>query len=138
MTNANSIPIQIRGILLEYVTDYIYLSQTLSFQNSAEKEMKRRIAQACKKFWSLKHILTDKHQRTSIKARLLETCVIPVLTNGCETWSLSHRLNQMIQVCQRNIERKITHVTLRDRVRCEELRRSSGMRDASNLAERLK
>ena len=30
----------------------------------------------------------------------------------------------MIQVCQRKMERKITHVTLRDRVRCEDLRRS--------------
>ena len=44
----------------------------------------------------------------------------------------------MIQVCQRKMERKITHVTLRDRVRCEDLRRSTGMRDASILAERLK
>jgi hypothetical protein len=44
----------------------------------------------------------------------------------------------MIQVCQRKMERKITHVTLRDRVRSEDLRRSIGMRDASNLADRLK
>ena len=36
------------------------------------------------------------------------------------------------------MERKITHVTLRDRVRCEDLIKSTGMRDASNLAERLK
>ena len=61
-----------------------------------------------------------------------------VLTYGCQTWSLSHRLKQMIQVCQQKVERKITHVTLRDGVRCEDLRRSTGMRDASNLAERLK
>jgi len=44
----------------------------------------------------------------------------------------------MIQVCQRKMERKITHVTLRNRVRCEDLRGSTGMRDDSNLAERLK
>ena len=44
----------------------------------------------------------------------------------------------MIQVYQRKMERKITHVTLRDRVRCEDLRRIIGMRDASNLAEKLK
>ena len=44
----------------------------------------------------------------------------------------------MIQVCQQKVERKITHVTLRERVRCEDLRRSTGMRDSSNLAERLK
>ena len=31
-----------------------------------------------------------------------------------------------------------THVTLRDRVRCQDLIGSTGMRDASNLAERLK
>ena len=38
MTNANVIPIHIRGEQTEYVTDYIYLVQTLSFQNLAEKE----------------------------------------------------------------------------------------------------
>ena len=65
MANANVIPIHIRGVQIEYVTDYIYLGQTLSFQNSVEKEMKIRIAQAWKKFWSLKQILTEKHQRTS-------------------------------------------------------------------------
>ena len=100
--------------------------------------MKRRIAQAWKKLWSLKHILMDEHQRTSLKAGILETCVIPIPTYRCQTWSLSHRLKQMIQVCQRKLERKITHVTLRDRVRCEDLRRSTGKRDAFNLAERLK
>ena len=57
---------------------------------------------------------------------------------AAKTLSLSHRLKQMIQVCQRKMERKITHVTLRDRVRCEDLGKSTGMRDASNLAERLK
>ena len=80
----------------------------------------------------------DKYQRTSLKAGILETGVIPVLTYGCRTWSQSHRLKQMIQVCQRKMERKITHVTLRDRVRCKDLRRSTGMRDASNIEERLK
>ena len=95
---------------------YIYLGQTLSFQNSAEKEMKRHIAQAWKKFWSLKHILSDKHQRMSLKAGILETCVILVLTYGCQTWSLSNRLKQMIKVCQWKMECKITHVTLRNRV----------------------
>ena len=46
MTNANVIPIHIRRVQIEYLTDYIYLGQTLSFQNSAEKEMKTRTAQA--------------------------------------------------------------------------------------------
>ena len=50
MTNATVIPIHIRGVQKQYVTDYIYLGQTLSFQNSAEKEIKRGIAQAWKKF----------------------------------------------------------------------------------------
>ena len=44
----------------------------------------------------------------------------------------------MIQVCQRKMECNITHVTLRNQVRCKDLRRCNGMRDASNLAERLK
>ena len=37
MTNAKVTPIHIRGEQIEYVTDYIYLGQTLSFQNSAKK-----------------------------------------------------------------------------------------------------
>ena len=37
MTNANVIPIHIRGVQIEYVTDYVNLGQTKSFHNSAEK-----------------------------------------------------------------------------------------------------
>jgi hypothetical protein len=56
MINGPTTPIFLNGQQLEYVKDYTYLGQNLSFQRSSEKEIKRRIGLAWKRFWSEIHI----------------------------------------------------------------------------------
>jgi hypothetical protein len=43
-----------------------------------------------------------------------------------------------IQVCQREMQRKVLDVKLRDKVRNEDLRRESGMEDAASKARTVK
>jgi hypothetical protein len=68
MTNGAT-PIFLNGQQLEYVQDYTYLGQNLSFHKGSEKGIKRRIGLAWKGFWSLKFILTDKYQKVDIWER---------------------------------------------------------------------
>jgi hypothetical protein len=117
---------------------YSYLGQKLSFQRSSEKEIKRRIGLAWKRFWSLKFILTDKYQNVSLKTEALEKCVIPVLLYGSQTWSLTSKQRQMLRSCQRRMESKILGDSLKDRKKNEEIRHKTGMRDVLNTADRLK
>ena len=89
MTNATEEPVYIGGEPLEYVQDYMYLGQNLSFHNNMEKEIKKRIGLAWKKFWSLKFILMDKSLKQTLKVEVLEKCVLPVILYGCQTWALT-------------------------------------------------
>ncbi|KAJ4437195.1 hypothetical protein ANN_17330 [Periplaneta americana] len=138
MTNTSEDRIHLNGQPLEYVEDYTYLGQNLSFSSNSEKEIKRRISMAWKKFWSLKFILTDKFQKLSLKVETLEKCVLPVLLYGCQTWSLTSKQRRMLQTSQRSMERKILQLSLRNKVRNEELRNRTGMKDALIIAESLK
>lgn len=138
MTNVTELPININGTPIEYVPEYVYLGQNLAFHYNIEKEVKRRIGQAWKKFWSLNFILKDATLKTSTKAEVLEKCVLPVLTYGSQTWSLNGKTKHMIQVCQRKMERMILRVSLRDKIRNEDIRRTTGLKDAIDIAEGLK
>ncbi|KAJ4437180.1 hypothetical protein ANN_17315 [Periplaneta americana] len=137
-TNASEDRIHLNGQPLEYVEDYIYLGQNLSFSRNSEKEIKRRISMAWKKFWSLKFILTDKFQKLSLKVETLEKCILPVLLYGCQTWSLTSKQRRTLQTCQRSMERKILQLSLKNKVRNEELRNRTDMKDVINTAKRLK
>ncbi|KAJ4441905.1 hypothetical protein ANN_11765 [Periplaneta americana] len=67
LTNDVEGQIIVNNANIEFFTPYIYLGQTISFQNSMDKEIDRRIASAWKKFWSLFFILMDKSQKLQNK-----------------------------------------------------------------------
>lgn len=54
MTNSTQDMITVDGELIEYVDEYIYLGQIVSFQDRQGKEVERRIQNAWKSFWSMK------------------------------------------------------------------------------------
>ena len=138
MTNSMETQIKVDNTIIEYCNDYIYLGQTVSFTENNNKEIQRRIRLAWGKFWSIKFILMDKYINTKTRFEILQSCVIPVLLYGSQTWTFTKTQIQTIQVCQRRMERKLLGITLKDKMRNEELRRRSGMEDAATNARILK
>lgn len=138
MTNDEEVQIQLGQVNIEYVQQYTYLGQTISPHSNTEAEIKRRIGLAWRKFWSLKFILLDKRQKTSIKVEILEKCIFPALLYGCQTWSMTERQKLALRVCQRRMERKILHISLRERIRNDDLRRRTGMTDVVEIATNQK
>ena len=116
----------------------MYLGQNISLNNGTESEIKRRIGLARKKFCLLKFLFTDRRQKISTKAEILDKCVMPTLLYGYQTWSLTEKLRKQLQVCQRRMERKILNISLRDKIRNEEIRRRTNMRDVVERADNLK
>ncbi|KAJ4435660.1 hypothetical protein ANN_18276 [Periplaneta americana] len=76
---------------IEFVTQYIYLGQTISFQSSIGKDIDRRIASAWRKFWSLSFILMDKSQKLQDNRQIFNSCIAPVLLYGAQSWSLTKK-----------------------------------------------
>ena len=51
------------------------------------------------------------------------------MTYGCETWTITKREEQILKVSQRDMERAMLRITIKDEVKCEEIRRLSQVKD---------
>ncbi|PZC79931.1 hypothetical protein B5X24_HaOG215613 [Helicoverpa armigera] len=78
-----------------------------------------------------KEIVKSKEISMSTKRKVFNTCILPVITYGCETWSLTKLHRQKLQRCQRAMERSMTGNRIQDRVR------SSVIRERTNVVDIL-
>jgi hypothetical protein len=138
MTKSEKAQVRTNGVSIQYCSEYTCLGQCVSMAGSGAREVRRRIGLAWGKFWSLKFILTDKAISPKLRYEVLQTCVIPTLLYGCQTWSLTRRQDKMIQICQWKMERKILEIKIKDKIQNTELRRRSGMEDADSTAHLTK
>ena len=138
MTNRDEKQISANGKSLQYVQQYTYLGQIIAMERKQNAEIKRRIGNAWNKFWSLKFILTNRAYSLRSRLEVLQSCVIPVLIYGSQTWSNTAKETRMLQVCQRAMERRILGVTRRDKIRNTEIRRLTNLPDVTNIAEKQK
>lgn len=129
MSNSREIDIMVDGNKIEYVKEYIYLGQIISPTDAMTKEINRRIAQGWKKYWSLKEIVKSKDIGNHIKKKTFETCILPVLTYGCETWSTTLHHRERLIKCQRAMERSMLGLKIKDRVRNIDIRTRTKLTD---------
>ena len=52
-----------------------------------------------------------------MKRKLFDQCVLPVLTYGCETWTLNSKSIQKLNTTQRSMERQMLNITRYDKKR---------------------
>lgn len=88
MTNWKLTPITIGNTTLEYVKEYIYLGKVISFVDCTKKEVERRIGNTWKRYWSMKEIFKSRLP-TNLKKKAADSCLLPCLTYGCQTWQLT-------------------------------------------------
>ena len=68
---------------LKIVNSYIYLGQLITTQPNKEKERRRRISSGWLAFRRASSIFKSK-MPTSLKFRVYNQCIIPIITYGCE------------------------------------------------------
>lgn len=129
-SNSEPADLLINGVPIKYVTEVTYLGQTISFMNKQKKELERRVTCGWRKYWALSKILKGNYS-TNIKAGIFDACVTPTITYGSQTWALTNSDNQLLQVAQRKMERSMLGVTIKDKIRNEDLRKRSKMADIS-------
>ena len=74
--------------------------------DSQTAEKKRRIGLAWAAFGKLRLIFKSK-MNSSLKREVFDTCVLPVLTNGAETLTLTKASENKLRVAQRAMERSM-------------------------------
>jgi hypothetical protein len=73
-----------------------------------------------------------------LKTKVFNSCVLPVMTYGTDTWSLTMGLIRKLNVTQRAMERAMLAVSLRDRIRNDEIRKRTKITDIARRIADLK
>lgn len=138
MTNSRRRLINVAGTEIDYVNEYIYLGKHISFSPSNnEEEVDRRINTAWKKFWSQKEILKGEYS-IAHKKIVMDTCILPSLTYGSQTWTYTKKVRKAITTCQRSMERSILNIRKIQKIRSEIIRQKTKLTDALQQALHLK
>ena len=95
MTNIDTTDnIQINGTEIEKVTNYKYLGQTIAMENSTKQEVSIRIKAGWSVFGKYREIFLDRHLPMSLKRKVCNQCVLPAVTYGCQTRSLTKSISK--------------------------------------------
>ena len=77
------------GKKIEEVGRYAHLGQMMTKDHHYVQDTKRRIGRGWSAFGNLDNIVRDKNVPMRLKRKAFNECILPVMTYGCETWSLS-------------------------------------------------
>jgi hypothetical protein len=69
----SEIEIKLKEKALEYVAEYTYLRQLISFRDNSGKEIKMSVEIACYNFKSVRFMLTDKSKYLMMKKHVLKS-----------------------------------------------------------------
>ena len=128
----------IEGIEIEKVESYKYLGQMISTENRTLEEVLTRIKTGWSVFYKYKEIFLDKDLPMSLKRKAYNQCVIPTLSYGSQTWSLTKEIVNKLEVCQRAMERKILGIKLQDKISNKEIREKTKLNDILRVITKSK
>ena len=81
---------QIDGETMETVTDFIFLGSKITADGDCSHEIKRCLLLGKKAKTNLDSILKSRDIAWPTKVCLVETMVFPVVTYGCESWTIKN------------------------------------------------
>lgn len=121
--------IQIHNNRIELVHKYVYLGHEIKISRDNQTcELARRITLGWAAYGKMRDIFRANIP-IHLKRKAFNQCILPVLTYGAETLTLTKATAEKLRVTQRRMERSMIGLTLRDRVRNEEIRRRTGVDD---------
>ena len=74
----------------------------------------------------------------SLKVSLFNTCILPVLTYGCQSWTLTQDVTSKLATCQHSMERSMLNVKKFDRLKNDVIRNKTKAIDITVNIRRLK
>ena len=111
----NKTDININGRKIEEVDNYTYLGQMVTKHHKQEQELRHRIGLGWTAFGKLDSIMQNKRIPLRLKTKVHNECILPVITYGSETWSLSKTQLQKLVTTQCKMEGIMMGLTLCDR-----------------------
>ena len=79
---------QIDGETMEIVTDFILSGSKITADGDCSHEIKRRLLLGRKAMTNLGSVLKSRDITLPTKVRLVKALVFPLVTYGCESWTI--------------------------------------------------
>ena len=79
---------EIDGETVETVSDFIFLGSKITPDGDCSREIKRRLLLGRKVMTNLDSILKSRDTTLPTKVHLVKAMVFPVVTYGCESWTI--------------------------------------------------
>ncbi len=121
--------ISIEGQNIDQVDEYKYLGQNLKMKDGTHEEVLKRVKASWSCFGRHKEVLCDKKIPITWRRKIFDQCVLPTMAYGAETWTTTKALENKLRTTQRAMERAMLHISIRDKVRCEDIRKRTGVKD---------
>ena len=123
--------------ILENVEEYVYLGQLMNTRGDIRPEIFRRIKMGWQSFGKHSTVFKSK-MPVALKKVIFDQCVLPVLTYGCETWTLNEFVKGKLRTAQRGMERSMLGYTRKDRKRADVIRTITKVHDIVETVKTLK
>ena len=111
-------PWQMNGETMETVTDFIFLGSKITADGDCSHEIKRPLLLERKAMTNLDSILKGRDTTLATKVRLVKAVVFPVVTYGCESWTIKKAERQRIDAFELWCWRRL----LKSPLDCEEIK----------------
>ena len=86
-------------------------------ENRRRQEVSRRIKTGWRVLGKYREIFLDRNLPMWLKRKVFHQCVLPTMTYGWQTWSLSKALVKKLEICKRVMKRKMVNVKLKRRIK---------------------
>ncbi len=129
--------ISIQQTEIEEVEEYVYLGQLVRIDHNQYDELRRRIRSGWSAFGKLSEVM-QSNMPLCLKRKVFNQCVLPAMTYGSETWSMTQRMEQKLKVAQHCMERSMLRITKRDRKTNEWIRSMTRVTDIIQTVKQKK
>ena len=117
--------VQVAGRTLKQVEKFKYLGIVFTSDGKQDEELDIRTGKASAVMRALQRsIVMKKELSRTAKLSVFKTVFVPILTYGHESWVVTERVRSRVQAAEMRFLRKIEGVTLLDKVRSSEIRKS--------------
>ena len=123
--NPDQCVLQVNGATLKQVEKFRYLGVAFTSDGRQDEELHTRIGKASAVMRTLHYSIVMK-QELSKKAKLsiFKAVFVPILTYGHESWVMTERMRSQVLASEMRFLRRIEGVTLFNKVRSSEIRKS--------------
>uniref|UniRef100_A0A8C6MCM8 Reverse transcriptase domain-containing protein n=1 Tax=Nothobranchius furzeri TaxID=105023 RepID=A0A8C6MCM8_NOTFU len=120
--------LRVRDEVLPQVEEFKYLRVLFTSEGKLEREIDRRIGAASAVMRALyRSVVVKRELSQKVKLSIYQSIYFPTLTYGHELWVVTERMRSWIQAAKMSFLRRVSGLSLRDRVRSSVIREGLGI-----------